>query len=96
MTQQRGKDGIFRPIAVSEAMKHMVSLTQPWQTADGRWLLPHTNLPHLEKEFSIFYNAVVHRNQLVKVSVAGSLTGLNRRLPMPWLAVAKSVARKNG
>ena len=49
MTQLRGDDGKFRPIAVSEAMKHMVSLTQPWQTADNHWLLPHTNLPHLEK-----------------------------------------------
>ncbi len=48
MTQQRCADGFYRPIAVSEAMKHMVALTQPWQTADGRWLLPHTNLPHLE------------------------------------------------
>lgn len=41
--------GEYKPIPVSDALKHMVSITQPWQTADGRWLLPHTNLPHLER-----------------------------------------------
>ncbi|KEA52993.1 acyl-CoA transferase [Mangrovibacter sp. MFB070] len=49
MTQRLDHNGVFQPIPVSEAMKHMVSLTQPWKAADGRWLLPHTNLPHLEK-----------------------------------------------
>lgn len=50
MTQRRDHNGIFQPIPVSGAMKHMVSLTQPWQAADGRWFLPHTNLPHLERK----------------------------------------------
>lgn len=49
VTLIRGTDGRYQPIPVSDALKHMVSMTQPWQTADGRWLLPHTNLPHLER-----------------------------------------------
>ena len=28
-------------------MQHMRSITQPWRTKDGRWYLPHFNLPHL-------------------------------------------------
>ena len=28
-------------------MEHMRSITQPWQCKDGRWYLPHFNLPHL-------------------------------------------------
>jgi len=28
-------------------MEHMRSITQPWRTKDGRWYLPHFNLPHL-------------------------------------------------
>ena len=31
----------------SPSMAHMRSITQPWQTKDGRWYLPHFNLPHL-------------------------------------------------
>ncbi|MFG1317527.1 CoA transferase [Xanthobacter autotrophicus] len=48
-TLLRADDGQYRPIPVSAAVKHMVSLTQPWATADGGWVLPHTNLPHLEE-----------------------------------------------
>ncbi|QLQ79357.1 hypothetical protein HG537_0B07070 [Torulaspora globosa] len=44
----KGDDGLYHQIPGSEAMKHMVSLTQPWETADKRWFLPHTNLKHLE------------------------------------------------
>jgi crotonobetainyl-CoA:carnitine CoA-transferase CaiB-like acyl-CoA transferase len=29
------------------SMAHMRSITQPWQCKDGRWSLPHFNLPHL-------------------------------------------------
>ena len=29
------------------SMLHMRSITQPWQCKDGRWYLPHFNLPHL-------------------------------------------------
>lgn len=49
MTQRRVEQGVYQPIPYSDAMKHMVSLTQPWQANDGRWLLPHTNLAHLEQ-----------------------------------------------
>ncbi|MEO7729005.1 MAG: CoA transferase [Burkholderiales bacterium] len=31
----------------SESMQHMRSITQPWQCKDGRWYMPHFNLPHL-------------------------------------------------
>lgn len=48
MTQRRDEEGVYRPIPYSAAMQHMVSLTQPWQARDGHWLLPHTNLAHLE------------------------------------------------
>jgi crotonobetainyl-CoA:carnitine CoA-transferase CaiB-like acyl-CoA transferase len=48
-TLVKGPDGAYRGIPVSPAMKHMVDLTQCWETADGQWLLPHTNLPHLEE-----------------------------------------------
>lgn len=48
-TLLRGADGAFHPIPTSAAMKHMVALTQPWRCADGAYVLPHTNLPHLER-----------------------------------------------
>ncbi len=31
----------------SPFMAHMRSITQPWRCKDGRWYLPHFNLPHL-------------------------------------------------
>lgn len=49
MTMKRGPDGRYTPIPKSPELLHMVSLTQPWRAADGRWVLPHTNLPHLER-----------------------------------------------
>jgi len=49
MTQRRDEQGVYQPIPYSDAMKHMVSMTQPWRARDGRWLLPHTNLAHLER-----------------------------------------------
>lgn len=48
-TRVRGDDGIYRQPPMSPNMQHMVTITQPWPTADGRWLLPHFNLPHLER-----------------------------------------------
>ncbi|MGR7997193.1 CoA transferase [Xanthobacter sp. ZOL 2024] len=48
-TLLKGEDGLYHSIPTSAAMKHMVALTQPWATADGGWVLPHTNLPHLER-----------------------------------------------
>ncbi|MFF2911457.1 CoA transferase [Paenibacillus sp. NPDC057934] len=49
MTQKRNANGQYQPISVSEDVEHMVALTQPWKTADGRWFVPHFNLPHLER-----------------------------------------------
>jgi hypothetical protein len=49
MTLRKDEQGCYQPIPHSDAMKHMVSMTQPWQGADGKWFLPHTNLPHLER-----------------------------------------------
>ncbi|MGW8378200.1 CoA transferase [Streptomyces sp. ODS28] len=49
MTLVREGDGAYRPAPLSPDVAHMVALTQPWPTADGRWFLPHFNLPHLER-----------------------------------------------
>ncbi|MGW4401852.1 CoA transferase [Amycolatopsis nivea] len=49
MTLVRSASGEYRPAPLSPAVEHMVALTQPWPTADGRWFLPHFNLPHLER-----------------------------------------------
>ena len=48
-TQRREADGAYRPLPPSDSMQHMMSITQPWPTADGGWFLPHFNLPHLER-----------------------------------------------
>jgi crotonobetainyl-CoA:carnitine CoA-transferase CaiB-like acyl-CoA transferase len=48
-TMRRDEDGRYRRLTMSDSMKHMVTVTQPWRTADGRWFLPHFNLPHLER-----------------------------------------------
>jgi crotonobetainyl-CoA:carnitine CoA-transferase CaiB-like acyl-CoA transferase len=39
-------DGSWKQVD-SPSMAHMRSITQPWQCKDGRWYLPHFNLPHL-------------------------------------------------
>lgn len=44
----KNQDGEYSRIEGSESMKHMASLTQPWETSDHKWFLPHTNLKHLE------------------------------------------------
>jgi crotonobetainyl-CoA:carnitine CoA-transferase CaiB-like acyl-CoA transferase len=44
--QTRNDDGNFA-VLESPSMRHMASITQPWPTRDGRWVLPHFNLPHL-------------------------------------------------
>ena len=38
--------GGWKPVE-SPFMEHMRSITQPWRCKDGRWYLPHFNLPHL-------------------------------------------------
>lgn len=49
-TQKKNENGVYEGIKASEALTHMVSITQPWKCTDGRWFLPHFNLPHLEKK----------------------------------------------
>ncbi|MGZ0186805.1 MAG: CoA transferase [Alphaproteobacteria bacterium] len=34
---------------VNQNHEAMIKITQPWQTKDGRWFLPHFGLPHLQK-----------------------------------------------
>jgi len=48
-TRRREADGAYHPIPMSPDMAHMFTITQPWPTADGRWFLPHFNLPHLQR-----------------------------------------------
>jgi len=45
--QARQADGSFA-VPESPSMRHMATITQPWPTRDGRWVLPHFNLPHLQ------------------------------------------------
>jgi crotonobetainyl-CoA:carnitine CoA-transferase CaiB-like acyl-CoA transferase len=44
---RRRTDGGDWKAVESPSMAHMRSITQPWRTRDGRWYLPHFNLPHL-------------------------------------------------
>ncbi len=46
--QTRSVDGTFS-VPESPSMRHMAAITQPWPTRDGRWFLPHFNLPHLRE-----------------------------------------------
>jgi crotonobetainyl-CoA:carnitine CoA-transferase CaiB-like acyl-CoA transferase len=46
-SQARATDGAYKDIPIPQAMAHMLLVTQPWPTRDGRWFLPHLNLPHL-------------------------------------------------
>jgi crotonobetainyl-CoA:carnitine CoA-transferase CaiB-like acyl-CoA transferase len=39
--------GHYVQVPIPDAMSHMLTVTQPWPTADGRWFLPHFNLPNL-------------------------------------------------
>ncbi len=45
--RQKSADGGSWKEVKSPSMEHMRSITQPWQCKDGRWYLPHFNLPHL-------------------------------------------------
>jgi crotonobetainyl-CoA:carnitine CoA-transferase CaiB-like acyl-CoA transferase len=46
-TARRTEAGTFERVPVTETFAHMLTVTQPWPTRDGRWFLPHLNLPHL-------------------------------------------------
>lgn len=48
-TRARNAAGEFEHVAIPNAMAHMLTVTQPWPTRDGRWFLPHLNLPHLSQ-----------------------------------------------
>jgi crotonobetainyl-CoA:carnitine CoA-transferase CaiB-like acyl-CoA transferase len=45
--QRPGPDGAFKTI-VNPAHEKMMQVTQPYPTKDGRYVLPHFNLPHLQ------------------------------------------------
>jgi crotonobetainyl-CoA:carnitine CoA-transferase CaiB-like acyl-CoA transferase len=47
-TLKRDETGTYRTIPISDSMAHMHTITQPWPTQDGRWFLPHFNLPNLK------------------------------------------------
>lgn len=98
MTQLKDANGQYQPIPYSPAMKHMVSLTQPWQGADGEWLLPHTNLPHLERRVldvlgasssvaSVKAAVARHSAAALEDAIAAALAcGGLVRTPEQWLA----------
>jgi crotonobetainyl-CoA:carnitine CoA-transferase CaiB-like acyl-CoA transferase len=44
---QQDSFGKFQPL-ISASHKAMTGITQPWPTKDGRWVLPHFGLPHLQ------------------------------------------------
>jgi crotonobetainyl-CoA:carnitine CoA-transferase CaiB-like acyl-CoA transferase len=48
-TQAPDAGGVFAHVPIPQAMAHMLEVTQPWRTRDGRWFLPHLNLPHLSR-----------------------------------------------
>lgn len=48
-TEQLGQDGQWHTFPRTPTMAHMLQVTQPWQTQDGRWFLPHLNLPELSR-----------------------------------------------
>lgn len=46
LMQRPGNDGVYRRVVNAEH-EHMISVTQPWPTKDGRYFLPHFGLPNL-------------------------------------------------
>lgn len=48
-TRRKDENGKYVPIPNAPEFAHMVSKTQPWECRDGRWYLPHFNLPHLNR-----------------------------------------------
>ncbi len=46
-TRARGTDGVYRHVPIPQTMAHMLKVTQPWRARNGRWFLPHLNLPEL-------------------------------------------------
>lgn len=46
-TRKQNTAGEYVPVPSSDMMAKMLTTTQPWPTKDGRWFLPHLNLPSL-------------------------------------------------
>ena len=46
-TRKQNKEGQYVGVPSSDMMKKMLTTTQPWPTKDGKWFLPHLNLPSL-------------------------------------------------
>ena len=46
-TYFKNSEGRYEPAALDPQMQRMRQRTQPWPTKDGRWYLPHLNLPNL-------------------------------------------------
>jgi crotonobetainyl-CoA:carnitine CoA-transferase CaiB-like acyl-CoA transferase len=46
-TYFKSADGRYEPAPLDPKMQRMRKRTQPWPTKDGRWYLPHLNLPNL-------------------------------------------------
>jgi crotonobetainyl-CoA:carnitine CoA-transferase CaiB-like acyl-CoA transferase len=46
-TRAPNRDGRYEHVPIPQTMAHMLTVTQPWRTADQRWFLPHFNLPNL-------------------------------------------------
>ncbi len=46
-TRKQNEEGQYVGVPPSDMMKKMLTTTQPWPTQDGKWLLPHLNLPSL-------------------------------------------------
>ena len=46
--QRPDPTGAFEPV-INKAHQAMIQITQPWQTKDGRWFLPHFGLPNLKE-----------------------------------------------
>jgi len=45
--QQQSLGGSYEPL-ISKSYRAMAGMTQPFPTRDGRWVLPHFSLPHLQ------------------------------------------------
>ena len=49
-TRKQKPDGQYAPVPPSDSMAQMLTVTQSWATKDGKWFLPHLNLPGLSKK----------------------------------------------
>ncbi|ONG59144.1 CoA transferase [Pseudoroseomonas deserti] len=69
-TRARGADGQHRHVPIPQAMAQMLRVTQPWPTRDGRWFLPHLNLPRLSARV-LGVLACENTPEAVRAAVAG-------------------------